>query len=201
MTLDCLRSVAEKPRSPAEVILLDNVSPTARPRRWPSIPRGAADREPRESRLRQGNNIAARAARGDYLLLLNPDTLVLDGAIDKLVAFAERTPQSGDLGRAHAQGDSTLDLLRLRRPDALEHLLPHQRPVAGLQAQHLFNPEYYGGWQRDSERAVGTIMGCFLLIRREIWEALGGFDLSFVMYGEETDLCRRARDRSLARRA
>ncbi len=37
------------------------------------------------------------------------------------------------------------------------------------------------------------VQGCFLLIRRELWEALGGFDLSFVMYGEEADLCRRAR--------
>ena len=42
-------------------------------------------------------------------------------------------------------------------------------------------------------------MGCFFLIRRGLWEALGGFDLSFVTYGEETDLCRRARDRGLAR--
>ena len=38
-------------------------------------------------------------------------------------------------------------------------------------------------------------MGCFFLVRRELWDALGGFDLSFVMYGEEADLCRRARAR------
>ena len=40
------------------------------------------------------------------------------------------------------------------------------------------------------------VQGCFLLIRRDLWEALGGFDLSFVMYGEEADLCRRARRRA-----
>ena len=55
-----------------------------------------------------GNNLAARAARGRYLLLLNPDTLVLGHAIDRLVAFAERTPAGRHLGRAHAEG----------RPDA-----------------------------------------------------------------------------------
>ena len=52
-----------------------------------------------------------------------------------------------------------------------------------------FNPEDYGGWARDSERAVDVVQGSFLLIRRALWEALGGFDPSFVMYGEEADLC------------
>jgi GT2 family glycosyltransferase len=63
-----------------------------------------------------------------------------------------------------------------------------------------FNPEDYGGWARDSERAVDVVQGSFLLIRRELWEALGGFDPSFVMYGEEADLCRRARARGAAPR-
>jgi hypothetical protein len=57
----------------------------------------------------------------------------------------------------------------------------------------LFNPEAYGAWPRDSERSVDIVTGCLFLIRRETWDALGGFDPAFVMYGEETDLCLRAR--------
>ncbi len=57
----------------------------------------------------------------------------------------------------------------------------------------LFNPEGYGGWSRDSERDVDIVTGCFFLIRRDLWEALDGFDPTFVMYGEEADLCLRAR--------
>jgi GT2 family glycosyltransferase len=57
----------------------------------------------------------------------------------------------------------------------------------------LFNPEGYGGWRRDSEREVDIVTGCFLMLRRAFWERLGGFDLSYVMYGEEADLCLRAR--------
>ena len=52
-----------------------------------------------------------------------------------------------------------------------------------------------GGWDRGDERAVDVVQGCFFLIRRADWEALGGLDATFVMYGEEADLCRRARAR------
>ncbi len=47
------------------------------------------------------NNLAAKYARGEYLLLLNPDTVVLDGAIDKLVAFARRAAAGAHLGRPY----------------------------------------------------------------------------------------------------
>ena len=56
----------------------------------------------------------------------------------------------------------------------------------------FFNPEEMGAWDRGDERAVDVVQGSFFLIRRALWERLGGFDLAFVMYGEEQDLCRRA---------
>ena len=57
----------------------------------------------------------------------------------------------------------------------------------------LFNPEAFGGWKRDSVRQVDIVSGCFFLIRHELWKALNGFDRDFFMYGEEADLCLRAR--------
>lgn len=56
----------------------------------------------------------------------------------------------------------------------------------------MFNTESYGGWRRDTEREVDIVSGCFLLIRRDRWRSLGGFDSEFFMYGEEADLCLRA---------
>jgi N-acetylglucosaminyl-diphospho-decaprenol L-rhamnosyltransferase len=57
----------------------------------------------------------------------------------------------------------------------------------------FFNHEGYGGWGRDEVREVEIVTGCFLLIDRELWEQLHGFDESFFMYGEEADLCYRAK--------
>jgi hypothetical protein len=57
----------------------------------------------------------------------------------------------------------------------------------------LFNSEGLGNWQRDSLRQVDIVSGCFLLIPRAFWVRLGGFDPKFFMYGEEADLCARAR--------
>ena len=58
---------------------------------------------------------------------------------------------------------------------------------------NLFNPESYAGWRRDTEHEVDIVSGCFFLIERAFWERLGGFDPTYVMYGEEADLCLRAR--------
>src|SRR5688500_14237732 len=104
MTLECLRSVVAETRVPYELVVLDNASPDGSaaaiaaafpPESFPQIRliASAANRG-----FAGGNTLAAQAARGRYLLLLNPGTLVLDHAIDRLVAFAERTPAAGIWG-------------------------------------------------------------------------------------------------------
>lgn len=141
----------------------------------------------------RANNVAARRARGRYILLLNPDTLVLDRAIDKLVAFARSEPTariwggrtlyaSGSLNPSSCWGRMKLWNLFCRAA-GLTGLFPHTE---------FFNGESYGGWQRDSARRVDIVSGCFFLIERELWEGLNGFDPLFFMYGEEADLCLRA---------
>jgi GT2 family glycosyltransferase len=206
MTLDCLASIAAETRTPHEVIVLDNVSPDGSaaaiaeafpPETHPNL-RLIASAE--NHGFAKGNNIVAREARGEYLLLLNPDTLILDGAIDKLVAFAERVPEAGIWGGRTLTGDRRLDPTCAFDDQTFWSILCRLTGLSVVfKGSALFNPEFYGDWQRDTEREIGVVMGCFLLIRREIWDALGGFDLSFVMYGEEADLCRRARAAGLAR--
>lgn len=202
MTLDCLASIARETRLPHEVILLDNASadgtvaaveaafPAAA---HPWLRLIASDTN---HGFAEGNNIAARQARGRYLLLLNPDTVVLDGAIDRIVAFAERTPAAGIWGGRTIFADG-----RLNPPSVFGDLTLWSLfcRASGLSLifpdSPLFESEHYGGWQRDSEREVDAVQGSFFLIRRDLWEALEGFDPTFVMYSEEADLCRRARAR------
>jgi len=200
MTLACLASVLAETAVPFELIVLDNDSPdgsaaaiaAAFPAQdFPQV-QLIASRE--NHGFAGGNNVAARTAKGEMLLLLNPDTLIRDRAIDRLVAFADETPEAGIWGGRTLTGDGVLDPGCAFADQTLWSLLCRTSGLALLlKDSPVFNSEMYGGWKRDSPRAVDVVMGCFFLIRRSLWERLGGFDLTFVMYGEEADLCRRAR--------
>lgn len=195
MTLDCLRSVRAETTVPHELIVLDNASPdgsaAAIADAFPGI-RLIASAE--NLGFAKGNNVAAREAKGDYILLLNPDTLVLDRAIDRLVAFAERTPQAGIWGGRTLHGDRTLNPGSVFGRVTLWSLFCRSSGLALIfRKSPFFNPEEMGAWDRGDERAVDVVQGSFFLIRRDFWERLGGFDPAFVMYGEEQDLCLRAR--------
>ncbi|MCB6179835.1 glycosyltransferase family 2 protein [Rhodobacter sp. Har01] len=195
MTLDCLRSVAAETRVPHEVIVVDNASAdgsaAAIAAAFPGV---ALMAETVNHGFAKANNLAAVHARGEYLLLLNPDTVVLDGAIDRLVAFAEARPEAMIWGGRTLNADRSLNPTNCWRRMSLWAVVSQALGLSSLfRASPIFNPEAYAGWARDSEREVDIVTGCFLLIRREVWNRLGGFDLSFVMYGEEADLCLRAR--------
>jgi GT2 family glycosyltransferase len=194
MTLACLRTVIAETRSPYELIVLDNASSDgsaeAIAAEFPDI---RLIRSPENLGFAEGNNVAAREARGEYLLLLNPDTLVLRGALDKLLDFARVEPEAGVWGGRTLLGDGTLDPGSCWRRLDLWALAMRATGLCSLfRASPVFNAECYGGWKRDTVRAVDIVTGCLFLIRRQTWDRLGGFDPTFVMYGEEADLCRRA---------
>ena len=141
----------------------------------------------------RANNLAACHARGRYILLLNPDTVVLDGAIDKLVAFAKATPKARIWGGRTLFADKSLNSSSCWGRMTPWNLVCRATGLTGLfPKSELFNGEALGGWQRDSIRHVDIVSGCFFLIERELWDGLRGFDPLFFMYGEEADLCLRA---------
>jgi GT2 family glycosyltransferase len=194
MTLACLRSIAAETTVPHEVIVIDNASPdgsaAAIAAEFPSY-RLIASGE--NHGFAKANNIAAAMARSRYLLLLNPDTVVLDRAIDQLVAFAEARPEAGIWGGRTLAGTGELNPKSCSGPMTLWALFCRTSGLAFVfKNSEVFNPEDYGGWDRGSEREVGFVSGCFFLIERGLWDRLSGFDPTFVMYGEEADLCARA---------
>ncbi|MCR8726787.1 glycosyltransferase family 2 protein [Frigidibacter sp. ROC022] len=195
MTLDCLRSIAAETRTPHEVILLDNASSDGSADAIAeAFPQVVLIRETTNHGFAQGNNLAIKRARGNYVLLLNPDTIVLDGAIDKLMAFAERTPEARIWGGRTLYGDRSLNPTSCWRRMTLWSLTSQVLGLSSLFRRNaFFNPEGLGGWKRDTEREVDIVTGCFFLIQKSFWDSLGGFDPTYVMYGEEADLCLRAR--------
>ncbi len=196
LTTACLDSVVAETRATTyEIIVVDNASSDAS-----ADAIGAAHPEVRLIRsdenmgFARANNVAAKIAKGDLLLLLNPDTVVLDSAIDRLVAFSKVRPEARIWGGYTVFADGSLNPSNCWRRMSLWNLFCRAVGLTGLFAKsELFNAEAYGGWLRDTEREVDIVSGCFFLIERRFWETLGGFDPLFFMYGEEADLCLRAR--------
>ena len=147
----------------------------------------------------RANNLAAEeAARtapaGErYLLLLNPDTVTSANAFAALVTFADSRPEAGIFGGRTTFADGSLNRSSCwARPTPWSTFCLGSGLASVFRGSALFDPESLGGWRRDTERRVDIVSGCFLLIRRELWDALGGFDEGFFMYGEDADLCLRA---------
>lgn len=142
----------------------------------------------------KANNLAADMMRTRYLLLLNPDTLILDNSVGKLLQFAVDHP------RARIWGGRTLFADERLNPSSCWNKMTLWSvfcQLTGLKAlfpgSRLFNSEAIGSWQRNSVREVDIVSGCFLMIERSLWQALGGFDTGYFMYGEDADLCLRAK--------
>lgn len=141
-----------------------------------------------------GVNLAAAEAEGEYLLLLNPDTVVHEGAVRNLVAFAERQPEHGLYGGRTLRPDGTVDPGSCWAQQTLWSLFCFATMLSTMfKGSRVFDPESLGGWRRDSVREVGLVTGCLLLMPRALWQRLRGFDPRFFMYGEDADLALRAR--------
>lgn len=197
----CLASVAGEgaPSLSHEVLLLDNASPT--PLRatlvtdleaYP-VPLTLVELE-RNVGFGAGCDHLATYARGRWLVLLNPDAEVLPGAIDALVAFGAAEPSRGIVGGRTVTVEGDLDPTSVLGAQTLWTMLGFATGLSTLlKDSRLFGAESMAWWARDSPREVGVVTGAFVAVPLAVYRALGGFGRSFFMYGEDADLCRRAR--------
>lgn len=138
-------------------------------------------------------NIGAKASNSPYILLLNPDTVVLEGAIDTLMDFAQKRPQAGVWGGITLNNDLSLNPNNARARLTFKTLLFSALGLSkAFNKSCYFNHDNYGCWDRKSERDVDVVTGCFFLTPRTLWEELEGLDETFFMYAEEADYCIRA---------
>ena len=143
-----------------------------------------------------GSNLGARAATGEYVLLLNPDTELVGDTLGALLRYARAHPEAGLVGGRTLRPDGELDPGSCWGAQSLWSLVCFASGLSSVfRGSPLFNPESLAGWSRDSERRVDIVTGCLCLSPRAVWEQLDGFDESFFMYGEDADLAARARSR------
>ncbi len=196
LTISSIKSVYEQTvRTKFEILVVDNNSSDDSvetiSRTFPDIRLFALDEN---IGFAKANNFAARYAKGKYHLLLNPDTIILDKGIDRIFLFAEKNPKYLVYGGRTFYEDLSLNPTSCWKKPTLWSFFCYATGLTSLfRSNVLFDPESYGKWQRDTIKTVDIVTGCFLLIRADLWKELEGFDEDFFMYGEDADLCFRAR--------
>lgn len=142
----------------------------------------------------KGVNLGASHADADFVLLLNPDTVILDHAIDVIVDFARAHPNYGLYGGRTLKPDGSLEPSSCWGVPTLWSMALFAFGITTFASKNRWlDPESLGSWQRDSVREVGVITGCFLLTPRDLWNELGGLDERYFMYGEDVDFAMRAK--------
>ncbi len=138
----------------------------------------------------RANNQGLENAKGRYLLIINPDTVVGEETLKTLITFMEEHPKVGAVGPKiiDRKGKFEIDSRRtfptpfsaFCKMTGLSALFPQSRLFAKYNLTYLSS---------ETEGEVDALSGCFMLVRREVYESVGGFDDDYFMYGEDLDWC------------
>lgn len=137
----------------------------------------------------KANNIAIRQSTAEYVLMLNPDTIVAEDAIRMIIDFADSHPQAGGIGvRMHNDWGTTARESRRGLPSPMTSFYK----IIGLSKrlpQHRKYGRYYMGWLPwDSPSRIEVVSGACFLVRRKALDKVGLMDEDYFMYGEDIDL-------------
>ena len=142
----------------------------------------------------RGNNIGLRFAHGEFVLFINPDTVVQEDTIRTMLGFMRTHPDAGLTGCKILNPDGTLQLACRRsfptpwvaftKVTGLSSLFPRSRLFGRYNLTYL---------DPDETSIVDAVSGAFMMVRREVLQKVGGLDERFFMYGEDLDWCYRIR--------
>lgn len=190
---ECLRSVfAETKRIDFEVIVSDNGSTDGSLHYIRNhFPQVQIIENRSNLGFGKGNNAGFHAACGEYVLILNPDTIILERALDKLVSYADRHPSGGCFGCRVLNVDGSVQLSAHPLPTIWGSLMGALFLRWPGRLWDGFCSDAYVCWDGRSDRQIGFQAGCCLLVRGELLNKLEGFDERFFHQFEDADLCRR----------
>jgi N-acetylglucosaminyl-diphospho-decaprenol L-rhamnosyltransferase len=171
-----------------EVVVVSNL-----PGSVESVPDGVRVLEnPRPLPLAANVNLGTAATSGEYVLNANPDAVAEPETVARLVAFAESHPRCGIAGPQMRWPDGTWQPSRRRFP-TVRGTIVRRTPLRRLRRPYATQREHYGLDERPTEPVPADwMLGAFLLMRRAMLDAIGGWDAGFRHYCEDIDLCYRA---------
>ncbi|MGE4157743.1 MAG: glycosyltransferase family 2 protein [Planctomycetota bacterium] len=190
----CLPSLVNQAGVPIEVIVVDNFSRDGSAdfvrREFPSV-RLMALKD--NLGFGHGCNVGAREAVGRHILFLNPDTVVAQGCIETLAAWLDSHSAAGAVAPRLQNLDGSLQPSARRLPTLWGEFCQEFRLSSLFAQSEMFSSYYMAGWDHAVERTLEAVTGASFMIRREVFNRIGGFDAEFFMYYEEMDLFKRLR--------
>lgn len=191
-TVRCVQALRQQSIADAlEIIVVDNHSEDESigyiRGQLQSTPNVRIVEHPKNLGFGRGNNGAVRLARGDYLLILNPDNILPADALGSMVECLRSSPSVGMAGPALVHPDGTLRPSARAFPGVIDLLRKRMSPIAWRQQYDETMASYRKQDIVDVDWIVG---GCFLM-RMDDYRSLQGFDDRFFLFFEDIDLCRR----------
>lgn len=195
----CVRSIAATAPAdlPYEIVIVDNASSDGAREYLPKECPGArlifSDENLGYGRA---NNLAFEHARGEYVFVLNPDTEMTDSSWAELAHVLDAEPQTGIAGPKIFLSDGSVQLTSARRADRLLNCILFE--LVGLNRTKWYADKglmhRYAFYPPDQDRYVEAVSGAAMLVRREVYARIGGFDPEFLHGGEDVYFCYRCRE-------
>ncbi len=188
----CLRSIEAQDSTHYETIVVDNNSHDGSSDSVHTFSHVRCISLEKNTGFAYANNRGADMAQGEYLIFLNPDTVLPHNFFTHVSEYIDRNPGHTFFGPKIVNPDGSLQpsvrrlptlsdqLFRMMR---LQYVFPHVRVWRNYMAQ---------GFNYENDHEVEQIMGACMVIRKDVFITLGGFDERFFLWFEEVDLCRRA---------
>lgn len=191
--IECLNSIYRTVKKiPFEILVIDNASFDGSeeiiPQIFPEI-----NFIPNSENLgySRANNQALKKAKGEFILLLNPDTVLTDKAIETMISFMEKNPLVGVIGPYLINGQRKTQLsynlssfLFPATDQIIDYL--YDRLAMVKKAIYLLSKK-----RKRKAKKVALVMGACMLIKREVIKSVGLLDERFFLYGEDADYCYR----------
>jgi GT2 family glycosyltransferase len=187
---ECIRSIKRETICNYEIIVIDNNSEghTVELLRT-QHPDVTLIRNDLNLGFAKANNQGFKIANGRYVFMLNPDTLILNGAVDKLIQFLDEHPEIGACGPKNLNPDLTLQHNCHHFPSLTLEIFKFLQLKRFFPKNRLFGREHMSYWDYGNIRAVDWITGCSLMIRKDVLDRIGGLDENYFLYSEECDFC------------
>lgn len=187
----CVESLNETGYEDFEVVVVDNDRVEPPELRSPA----RMIRNPENAGFARACNQGIAASSGEYVVLINPDTLVEREFFTSLEEFLAENPQAGVIGPRIVDGDGGLQLSARREVNFVSGLFGRTSLLTRLFPRSTFvKKQFPAVTELTRPTPVDWVSGACMVIRRRALEEIGGLDERFFMYFEDADLCRRARE-------